>query len=210
MKLSENENELIRQAVREAEKSTSGEIVPMIVRSTEPWFELYAAFLLAGIGAGSLAFWAMDRWALFGSWHSPLELLELQAFGLVAGAVLSLFSPLRRAMLPAAVRDAAVRRAAESAFIRNGLTETRDRTGILVFIALFEHEVLILADRGIHQKLGDTYWKQHADKIAGSVRENRFTEQLCDSIAAMGTQLAQHFPRKSDDTNELPDQPQGS
>lgn len=207
MKFSENEQELIRQAVREAEKSTSGEIVPVIVGRSEAWLELHAAFALAGIASGSFTFWVIDRFQFFGGWHSPLQLIEAQGVGLLAGLLLSLVTPLRRMLLPAAVRDAAVTRAAQAAFVSHGLTETRERTGILIFVSLFEHQVLILADKGIHLRLGESYWKGHADRIARSVRERRFTEQLCDSIGDMGRQLAQHFPRRADDINELPDRP---
>ncbi len=101
--------------------------------------------------------------------------------------------------------DEAVRERAVRGFFEKQLYRTRDETGILIFLSLLEHKVWILADRGINSRLPHDQWKGLAHDLSLGMREKRACEALCSVIRSCGDELAQHFPRKDDDTNELPD-----
>jgi putative membrane protein len=96
-----------------------------------------------------------------------------------------------------------VQEAAVTAFYQNGLFRTRDETGVLIYISVFEHKVWVLADRGINEKVTRDAWEEVVDVIAGGIREKQPAAAICTAVESVGVMLAKHFPVKSDDTNEL-------
>jgi putative membrane protein len=96
-----------------------------------------------------------------------------------------------------------VKQAAHVSFLRHGLMNTRDRTGVLVFVSLRERRVQILADKGISDKVGKGYWKEEALKLVERIQAGRAAEGMVSVIQDIGQKLEKHFPRKADDTNEL-------
>jgi len=95
---------------------------------------------------------------------------------------------------------------AVSEFKKRGIKKTRDHTGILIFILLKEREFYILADSAINDKVAENTWELVKDKMEASFREKKFCEGIIDAVDEVGTILTEHFPRKSDDTNELSDE----
>jgi uncharacterized membrane protein len=83
---------------------------------------------------------------------------------------------------------------------------TKDRNGVLVYIAMQDRQFAILADQGIHEKVGQTFWNQEV-----SVMKKHFSNALpADAIEAVigdiGQALRTHFPYdRANDKNELPD-----
>ena len=99
-----------------------------------------------------------------------------------------------------------VRRVAEKAFVRMGMTGTRDRNGILFFIVPARKKFAVLGDKGIHAKVSQDFWGSLASLMSGHFRKGEFTEGLVAAIEEAGRQLAAHFPcDPSTDVNELPD-----
>jgi uncharacterized membrane protein len=99
-----------------------------------------------------------------------------------------------------------VRRAAESAFARMGMTRTKDRNGILFFIVPARKKFVVLGDEGIHAKVGQDFWDSVAGLMSRHFREGEFTEGLVEAIGDAGRQLAAHFPcDPATDVNELAD-----
>lgn len=100
-----------------------------------------------------------------------------------------------------------VRRVAEKAFVRLGMTATKDRNGILFFIVPSRKKFTVLGDAGIHAKVGQEFWDSLAGHMAEHFRKGAFTEGLVAAIEEAGRQLAAHFPcDPSTDVNELPDE----
>jgi len=95
---------------------------------------------------------------------------------------------------------------AVSEFNRLGIKKTRDKTGILIFILLKEREFYILADSAINDKVATNTWELVKDKMEASFREKKFREGIINAVDEVGAILSEHFPRKSDDTNELSDE----
>jgi putative membrane protein len=96
--------------------------------------------------------------------------------------------------------------AAYRQFYSSGLYKTREANGVLIFLSLFERRVVVLGDRGIHERMGDPHWESVRDKIIQGIRVGRAREGICAAIHDCGQALAQHFPHSADDRNELPDQ----
>jgi len=99
-----------------------------------------------------------------------------------------------------------VRKAAEIAFERMGMTATRQRNGVLFFIAPARHEFVVLGDRGIHEKVGEDFWTGIALILSERFKQRDFTGGIIAGIEAVGEGLAEHFPYcPVTDINELPD-----
>lgn len=99
-----------------------------------------------------------------------------------------------------------VRRAAERAFLRLGMTATRERNAILFFVVPSRRAFVVHGDSGIHARVGQEFWEAVIAIMTPHFREGHFTEGLCAGITAAGERLAEHFPHDpASDVNELPD-----
>lgn len=94
---------------------------------------------------------------------------------------------------------------AKEEFFRLKMHDTRDKTGILIYLLLDEHQFYILADSGINEKVTENTWDLIRDEVQTKFRSGRFSEGLITCVERVGHKLAEFFPRKSDDTNELSD-----
>ena len=90
-------------------------------------------------------------------------------------------------------------------FEKLGLAATRERNAVLLYFAPRSHHLAIIGDQGVHEKFGDALWQEIVASIQEKLRRGNVTEAVADGIAIVGKALAQHFPRRSDDRNELPD-----
>jgi len=94
-------------------------------------------------------------------------------------------------------------KSAEKIFLKLKMHETKERNGVLIYIAALSKKIAIVGDEGIHQKLGDQFWKNTVDKLIRKFKENKKAAALSECIIECGQELAKYFPRKSDDKNEL-------
>jgi len=96
--------------------------------------------------------------------------------------------------------------AADKAFVRLGMTRTKDRNGVLLFVVPSRRKFVVLGDQGIHERVGQEFWESVAAIISGKFREGDFTGGLLNAIEKVGEELATHFPYDpATDKNELPD-----
>ena len=93
---------------------------------------------------------------------------------------------------------------ARTQFEKLGMTATRERNAILIFVAPRSQKFAVIGDEGIHQRCGDEFWQQLVEAMQQRFRAEDFTEALVHAIAESGELLGQHFPRRPDDRNELP------
>jgi uncharacterized membrane protein len=84
--------------------------------------------------------------------------------------------------------------------------KTRERNAVLIFVAPRVHKFAVVGDQAIHEKCGDQFWQSVATAMHHCFRQQKFTDGIGGAITAIGDALAQHFPRTSSDTNELPDE----
>lgn len=126
-------------------------------------------------------------------------------FAVLLGKATGYIPPLKRFFISSHRLDDQVRTRAVRAFYEKGLHKTRDNTGVLFFISLFEHKVWILADQGIYSRIEKKQLSTFVQEIAAAISSGNTTDVLCVSIQKVGDLLARHFPIKTDDQNELLD-----
>ncbi len=95
--------------------------------------------------------------------------------------------------------------AARAQFEKLGMTATRDRNGVLIFVAPRSQKFAVVGDTGIHARCGNEFWQQLVERMGEYFEANNFTDAVVHAIGQAGEQLALHFPRRPDDRNELPD-----
>jgi putative membrane protein len=197
----------VQAAVREAEARTSGEIVPYVVERSDPYQN--AIWKGAALGAllGPMAALAIYLWTDVWGWPLGLWIALPAPLGGAIGYLLALIAPVRRWMAGEHTLDARARRRAAVAFLEQEVFRTRDRTGILLFVSLFERRVVLLADSGIHQKVEEGDWETITRKLAKGIRSGRPGPALVEAIRACGELLERHsVERRADDTDELSDE----
>lgn len=94
---------------------------------------------------------------------------------------------------------------AEKKFLELGMERTRERNGVLIFVAPREQKFAVIGDEGIHQKCGQQFWQELVEKMRVHFQEEEFTGALVEAIDSAGRLLARYFPKSSDRGNELPD-----
>lgn len=100
-----------------------------------------------------------------------------------------------------------VRAEAEKAFVRLGMTQTRQRNGVLIFVVPSRRRFVILGDEGIHAAVGQVFWEKLSEILTRHFKVSDFTAGLIECIHSVGEQLAAHFPHEGKaDTNELSDE----
>jgi uncharacterized membrane protein len=87
-----------------------------------------------------------------------------------------------------------------------GMTKTKDRTGVLIFLLIADKAFFILADEGIHAKVTEGTWTKIVEEMSSHFAQKKFRYGLIHGVRSVGKVLSQYFPRKSNDTNELPNE----
>lgn len=108
-----------------------------------------------------------------------------------------------RRMLIGRAPDAVAR--AHRVFRRLGMHRTAERHGVLIYVAVEERRLAVIGDAGIHVRVGDSHWLRVRDLMVERLRSNAPREAIERAIEALGRSLAEHYPRRPDDENELSD-----
>ncbi|MEO0603316.1 MAG: TPM domain-containing protein [Myxococcota bacterium] len=203
----------VADAVAKAEATTSGELVCIVERQLEP--DKTTPWLVGALAA--LAFppplLAAQLLLLSGGWtdghggpDGSLALLELVV---LEGLVFAVFYGLarvpavRRFVEPRSIRAQRVHDAALRHFVSRGVHQTRDRTGVLLFVAEEEHRAEIVADEGIYAKVDAKVWVEAIEALVAGVKQDDVVSGFERAIAMCGEVLAEHFPPRPDDIDEL-------
>jgi putative membrane protein len=198
----------IEQTIADVENKTSGEIVVWIAETSSSMASLRWGFFCLFSVLGFLGIELSGSFPFFGT--TPYEHVSQTLLRLISGGMLGLalatLTPLTQRLARALYSkrlDVNVENRAFATFLKSGLTETLNRTGVLVFVSLFEHKVIILADQGINQKVDSSFWNKYAIDIAIGFKSKNPTSALEKSIFDIGAVLAQHFPPVDHNPNEL-------
>jgi len=189
----------IEAAVTAVELRTSGEIVPMVVSESYdyPRAEILGAGLLA-LATGMTVAWAFGHESIWV--FLPVFLAGYLPFK----ALLRNCPGLKRRLIHPDEMTAEVAEKAMVSFLDRGLHRTVDGTGVLILLSLFERRVFVLAGRGIDQTVPAGTWDGIVQTVTAGIREGHACDALCAAIATCGELLVHDFPRRDDDTDELP------
>ena len=102
--------------------------------------------------------------------------------------------------------DAEVLDRAAYLFKKIGMQNTELRNGILIYLAVESHKFAIIGDKGINAVVPENFWDDIKNKMAAHFEKGEFVIGLSEGIESTGKQLKKHYPRHSDDINELPDE----
>lgn len=202
--LTDDERGRVEKAIKETEKLTAGEIVVMIISAS------YEYPMANVIGATAVALpLALILTSLVGSWlwiggqNMWLFLGLLTLFFVIFHEVIKRIPRLKRFFISRHEIDTEVEEAAMTQFYTKGLYRTRDESGVLVLISVFERRVWILADRGINAKVPKNQWDDIVKMITVGIKQKRSADAIREAVKKIGELLKTHFPIKPDDTDEL-------
>jgi putative membrane protein len=209
---SEDDRKRIGQAVADAEAKTSAEIVPAVVTASGRYDR---AEDIVGLWVGLIAVSVV--WALFqdvweGDWGETVLAVSLPiVLGLIASGwllgvlIADQFGWLRRLFTPRKQMKEEVEQAARRAFYDSRVHHTKGSTGVLIYVSLFEHVAVVLADQTVTEKLGQEKLDAFCHDLTAELRQRKYTDAFCNTISKVGIALAEVAPRQDGDHNELAD-----
>lgn len=213
-KFNEEEIDRINKAASHVESVSSGEVLTAVIKESSDYafpellfslgggflYYLVTMFFHSGIEGfiGGL-FWNPQAWHVT-AFYGATTLLVIGVLYILAN-----IPGFDRIIVPKAAMHRFVYRRAMLHFTESGAVNTRDRTGILFFISLREHMVEIIADEGINSKVGQEAWDNILGRLLESIKSGRAADGIEKAVLECADILKEHFPVKSDDTNELPD-----
>lgn len=216
--VSSADHDLVTAAVAAAEAQTSGEIVTVVAAQSNDYDDV------ALVWASVIAFIAMSVIALFpefyrglydrltGGWGHELTANQWLGTVIAVGAIkwigmwlILLWRPLRLWLTPRAILAGRVRARAIDLFKVGTEAKTLGRTGVLLYVSLKEHRADIVADQAIAAQVSPEVWGDAMAALIDHVRAGRPGEGMAEAVRQMGVVLAEHFPRGSENPNELPD-----
>jgi len=202
--ISPQDHERITVAIRKAEAKTSGEVYAVVAHQSDDYF--YVAGFMAAFWALVLGLCiAIGSW-IWG-WEIPASLLaaaQLLSFA-VSMALFKFFPSIRLMFVP---RSIAYKRASNNAvrqFLSHGIHTTKERSGVLLFVSLAEHYAEVLADEGINSKVNQAEWDDMVATLTQHAAKAQVAEGFILAIEKAGALLAQNFPPRKGQQNELND-----
>lgn len=198
--LTQEDRKAIEDAVRKAEAQTSGEIVFAVTDASAHYHHATIQGAVIGMAVASAVYLSLP----FS--HTITGMLWTELLSFVFFYALIPYVPWRRWLISAREMDARVHEAAFMQFYTSGLYRTRESNGVEIYLSLFERRVVVIGDRGIHEKMGNPHWDGVRDRIIQGIKQGKPREGICTAIEICGEALALHFPHRLDDVNELPDQ----
>jgi putative membrane protein len=201
--LGDDGDQRIESAIADAESRTAGEIVPLLVRrsSTVGHVPLVSFTLL--LLCVLLSDLPVHLTELGGPYLVWLAACWLVAGGLALG--ISRLDAVQRLLTPRIDQQRQVDLRAEIEFYELEMSQTEDRTGILLLVSLMEHRAVVLADHSIAEKLDSAIWQEVVDLMIAGVKRGDLAAGMTQAIQRCGELLTPHFPIEGDDANELRD-----
>jgi putative membrane protein len=188
----------IEAAVAAAERQTSAEFVTVIASAADDYLHvpILAAAALAFLLSGLCLLLPLD--------FSHVEFYAGQVALFIGAALILQWQPVRMALVPRREKVLRARRLAHEQFLELGLSSTKDRTGVMLFVAVGERYVEVLADGGVHAHVGAAVWERIIADFTRDIRAGRIADGFVQAIEACADAMAGPCPWRGDDRNELP------
>ena len=104
-------------------------------------------------------------------------------------------------------RDQSPRQRAVELFGELGVWDTEANCGVLIYLQMVDRRVEIVADRGIHQKVGEPFWNAVCRRLETAFGQGQYESGVVRALEEISRVLVEHFPAAGDKPNELPDAP---
>jgi putative membrane protein len=197
MTLTEADNLSTAEAIRAAEAKTSAELFCVVAPEVSNY-----RFVPFG-WASALALFVPFPLIQATTWSATtIYIWQLAVFAAVAVGLSK--RSIRFSLVPRRTRRARAHELAMRQFRAQGLHQTTQRTGVMIFVALAERHAEIVADARINEKIAPELWQPVIDTITAAVRAGQVTAGLGKAIAQAGDLLAAHFPPGAINQDELP------
>ncbi|EMJ89372.1 TPM domain-containing protein [Leptospira meyeri] len=197
--------EEIKRAVGEAESKTSAEIVPFFAESSHHYKEWawLGAFLVGGI-TGVSFYTIQNLYGLVWDNESLFAVLSVWIGAIFGLTLTALFPKLRINLVSKGAKQYFVDLRAKEAFLDEEVFRTKNRTGILIYISLYEHFVRILPDKEIARVVPKSEWNEAVKLIIEGMKTKKKKEGIVSSILFCGDLLKKYnIQREKDDKNEI-------
>ena len=218
VKLSEADHARVSAAIAEAEKLSNGEIVAVATPTSDSYHDVALHWAVAALLLVlAWAAWKPD-WLLWwhelltGGWRPEPSLGELLLFLMlfatvkfVAVLLILRWVPLRLLLTPRATKARRVRRRAIVVYKAATERRTVGRTGVLIYLSMAEHRAEIVADEAITSVTTPETWGEAMTALLTHVKADRPADGIVAAVEIVGAVLAEHFPKSTADTNEIPD-----
>jgi uncharacterized membrane protein len=96
--------------------------------------------------------------------------------------------------------------AAQAQFDALEMHKTAGKNGVLIYVAPRVQKFAVVGDKGVHERCGQQFWESVASEMTVHFKKSEFTRGILHGVHKAGELLAQHFPRRPGDINELPDE----
>lgn len=205
---SKEDLENIKKAVKNAELKTSGEIVPYATEKSDAYvFTYLRSALIFGVFSGLimifLNIFSPELLIINNSLYFFIILLSSAIIGYIAPAFIPIY---KRTLAGSSYMNYIVGLKAKEAFLKEEVFKTRNRTGILIFLSLFERIAVVIGDEGINKKVVQSDWDDVIQTIVKGIKNKKNGEAVVKAVELCGNLLERDkVERKSDDTNELKD-----
>ncbi|HEU4498972.1 MAG TPA: hypothetical protein VFR60_06510 [Sphingomicrobium sp.] len=217
LRLSAEDHSRVSAAIAVAEQKSDGEIIAITADQSDAYHDVGLHWAVLAMVA-VLAFFAAMPWQL-SAWYDRLhgwsaepglrELLTLLLLFALLKFLVVLFllkwGPLRMLLTPGSTKTRRVRRRAIMLFKAGAERRTIGRTGILIYLSMAEHRAEIVGDEAITAVTTPDTWGEAMTALLTDVKAGRPGDGIVAAVGIIGEVLAEHFPKSSEDTNEIPD-----
>jgi len=217
LKLSAEDHAKVSSAIAAAEAKSDGEIIAIAADQSDAYHDvgLHYAVLVLFLVLAFFAIWPHQLelwWTRLMGWTaepSMRQLLTLLLFFALLKFLAVLFilklRPLRMLLTPGSTKTRRVRRRAVMLFKTGAERRTIGRTGILIYLSMGEHRAEIVGDEAITAVTTPETWGEAMAALLKEVKAERPGDGIVAAVGLIGEVLATHFPKTSEDTNEIPD-----
>ena len=215
LNLNDEAMQKIKDCVADVESKTTGEIAVAVAAESAHysfwellWADLIGAIVLIAMLPFSdkiLGLYRLLYWQNEPSWILPVFYVISCFSTVVISFYLANIPAIDRIIIPLSVRKSCVTHRAFRYFTESGVYDTKEHSGILIFVSYLERQVRIIADSGIAEKIPQDLWNIIADDLAGGLKDGNTKDGFIAAVEKCGDLLAEHFPGGKDNPNELAD-----
>jgi putative membrane protein len=192
----------VGQAVEAVESGTSAEVV-VTVRKRAGHYRQTDLYAGASFALVMLLYVLFDPRPFDVEW---MPLYVIVAFAVGAIGIANLDGARRFLTSPRVLHESSVA-AARAAFYDLGISRTKGRTGVLVFVSMFERRVVVVPDIAVDPKALGSEWTAAEQALQASVATTPDLERFLTALGTLAAPLARALPIQADDVNELPNEP---